>query len=104
MFCFSLETVPTLTWLYYNEAAAVASHCKLVVVLEFDAAATSFVHVLDSYVVSAFYLVVNLVVVVLNPLNGFEIHIDVVLLVLPVLQEVLTKLILLWISCDIFNY
>ena len=69
-----------------DEAAVVVPHCELVVVLGFDAAATYVVDVLDSSAVFALYLVI---VAVLNPLGGIEIHVDVVFLVLRVFQAVL---------------
>ena len=76
-----------------DEAAVVVPHCELVVVLGFDAIAAYVVDLLDSRVVVAFHLAVYLVVVaVLNPLGGIEVHVDV-LLVLLVLQEVLTELL-----------
>ena len=76
-----------------DEAAVVVAHCELVVVLAFDAVAADVVNVLDSLVVVAFHLAVYLVVgVALNLLGGIETHVDVVLMVLPVLQEVLTEL------------
>ena len=71
-----------------GEATVVVPHCKLVVVLVFDAVA-AYVVVLDSHVVVAFHLAVYLVAVaVLNPLGGIDVHVDVVLLVLPILQDI----------------
>ena len=47
----------------------------------------------------AFHLVVYLVVIaMINPFIGIEVHVDVVLLVLPVLQEVLTTIVHLKVS------
>ena len=75
-----------------DEAVEVVSHCELVVVLGFDSVAAYVVDVVDSRAVVAFHFSMYLVVVaVLNPLDGIEVHDDVVLLVLPVLQEVLTE-------------
>ena len=66
------------------------SSSLLAVVLGFD---VNTVDVLDSHVV-AFYLALYLVVgAALNLLGGIETHVDVVLLVLPVLQEVSTELV-----------
>ena len=77
-----------------DEAAVVGPHCDLVVVLGFDNVAAYVVDVLDSRVIITFHIALYLVAVaVLNPLGGIEVHVDVVLLVLPVLQEVLTKLV-----------
>ena len=77
-----------------DEAEVVVPHCELVVVLGFDAVAAYVVNVLDSRVVAAFHLAVYLVVGgALNPLGGIETHVDVVLLVLPALQKVLTELV-----------
>ena len=77
-----------------DEAAKLVPHCKLVVVRRFDAVAPYVVDVLDSRVVVAFHLAMYLVaVVVLSHLDGIEVHVDVVLLVFPVLQEVLTELV-----------
>lgn len=77
-----------------DEAAAVVPHCNLFVVLRFDAVAAYVVEVLDSRVFGAFHLAVYLVVAaVLNPLHGIKVQVDVVLLVLPVPQEVLTELV-----------
>ena len=67
------------------------SSSLLAVVLGFD---VNTVDVLDSHVVVAFYLALYLVVgAALNLLGGIETHVDVVLLVLPVLQEVSTELV-----------
>ena len=64
----------------------------MVVVLGFDAAASYVVNVLDLRVAIAFHPAVYLdAVAVLSPLSGIEVRVDVVLLVLPVLQEVLTE-------------
>lgn len=67
------------------------SSSLLAVVLGFD---VDTVDVFDSQVVVAFYLALYLVVgAALNLLGGIETHVDVVLLVLPVLQEVSTELV-----------
>ena len=80
--------------LLVDEAAAVVPHCELVVVLGFDTASAYVVDGLDSCVVVAFHLAVYLnVVYVLIPLGGIEVHVGVVLLVLPVLEEVLPELV-----------
>ena len=77
-----------------DEAAVVAPHCELVVVLEFDALAAYVVNVLDSRVTVANHVAVYLVVgAALNPLGGIETHVDIVLLALPALQKVLTELV-----------
>ena len=61
-------------------------HCKLVVALELDGVAAYGVDVFDARVVATFHLAMYLVAVaVLNPLGGIEVHVDAVLLVLPVL-------------------
>ena len=66
----------------------------VVVVLGLDVVAAYVVNVRDSRVVVAFHLAVYLVVgAALNPLGGIETHVDVVLLVLPALQKVLTELV-----------
>ena len=76
-----------------DEAAVVVPHCELVVVLGFDPVA-AYVVILNSHVAVAFRLAVYLVVVdVLNTLGIIEVHVNVALLVLPVLQEVLIKLV-----------
>ena len=78
------------------EAAVVVTHCDLVVVLVFDAVGTYSVGVHDACVAVAFHLIISMylaLVAVLNPNRGIEIHVDVVFLVLPDLQEVLTKLL-----------
>ena len=76
-----------------REAYVAVSHCELVVVLEFDAAVPYIVDILDSRFVVAFHLAVYLVVAaMLNPLGGIKVHV-VVVLVLPVLQEVLTVVV-----------
>ena len=62
-----------------DEAAVVVPHCELIVVLGFDAVA--------GYL--AMYLFLG---AALNPFGGIETHVDVVLPVLLVLQEVLTEL------------
>ena len=78
---------------FVDETAVVFSYCELVVVLGFDAVATYVVDVLDTRVVVVCHLAVYLAVVsVLNLLDGIEVHFDIALLVLPVLQEVSTKL------------
>ena len=77
-----------------DKAAQVVPHCELVVVLGFDVVAAYVVNVLDLLVVFAFHLAVYLVVgAALNPLGGIETHADVVLLVLPALQKVLTEFV-----------
>ena len=76
-----------------DKAAVVVPHCELVVVLRFDAVAAYVVDVLDSRVAVVFHLALCLVVAVLNPLGGIEVRVDVVLLVLPILQEMLTELV-----------
>ena len=77
-----------------DEAAVVVPHSELFVVLGFDGIASYVVDILDSHIVVAFRLTVYvLAVAVLNPLGGIKVHVDVVLLVLPVLQEVLTELV-----------
>ena len=77
-----------------DRAAVVVPHCELVAVLGFDAVAAYVVNVLDSRVVVAFHLAVYLVVgAAVNPLGGIETHVDVVLLVFPALQKVLTELV-----------
>ena len=68
-----------------DKAAAVVPHCKLVVALELDGVAAYGVDVFDARVVVTFHLAVYLVAAVLNPLGVIEVHVDVVLLVLPVL-------------------
>ena len=68
-----------------DEVAAVVPHCELVAVLGFDAVAAYAVDVRNSHVVVA----------VLSPVGGIEVHADVILLLLPVLQEVLTELLYL---------
>ena len=79
-----------------HEAVALVPLCKIVVVLGFDAVADYVVDVLDSRVAAAFHLAVNIVVVtVLNPIEEIEVHIDVILLVLNVLQDVSTEIIYL---------
>ena len=78
------------------EAAVVATHCDLVVVLVFDAVGTYSVGVYDACVAVAFHLIISVYlafVAVLNSNRGIEIHVDVVFKVLPDLQEVLTKLL-----------
>ena len=93
---FAVVTFPALVAdvVLVDEAAVVVPHCELVFVLGFDAIADYIVDVLDSSVVITFHLAMNLVVgATLNPLGGTETHVDVVLLVLPVLQEVLNKLV-----------
>lgn len=78
------------------EAAVVATHCDLVVVLVFDAVGTYSVGVYDACVAVAFHLIIAVYlafVAVLNSNRGIEIHVDVVFKVLPDLQEVLTKLL-----------
>ena len=78
---------------FVDEAAVVFSYCELVVVLGFDAVAAYVADVLGTRVVVVCHLAVYLAVVtVLNLLDGIEVHFDIALLVLPVLQEVLTKL------------
>ena len=67
-----------------GEAYVAVSHCELVVVLEFDAAVPYIVDILDSRFV--------VVAAMLNPLGGIKVHV-VVVLVLPVLQEVLTVVV-----------
>ena len=62
-----------------DEAAVVVPLCELVDVLGFD-------------VVAAYLAVYLFLGAALNPLGGIETHVDVVLQVLPVLQEVLTEL------------
>ena len=77
-----------------DEAAVVAPHCELVVVLGFDALATYVVNVLDSRVTVAFHVAAYLVVgAALTPLGGTETHVDIVLLALPALQKMLTELV-----------
>ena len=72
----------------------------MAVVFGFDAAHV--VDVLDALVVE-FHLAVYLVIVrVLNPLGGIEGHVDVVLLIPLVFQEVLIKLVHL--GCDLLNH
>ena len=84
----------TFIWSLVNqddEAVVVVPHCELVVVIRFNAVANYIVDVLYSRVVVAFHLFLYLVVVaVLSPLGGIEVHVDVAFLVLPVLQELLT--------------
>ena len=73
----------------------------MAVVFGFDAAHV--VDVLDARVVVEFHLAVYLVIVpVLNPLGGIEGHVDVVLLIPLVFQEVLIKLVHL--GCDLLNH
>ena len=75
-----------------DEAVVVVPHCELVVVIRFNAVANYIVDVLYSRVVVAFHLFLYLVVVaVLSPLGGIEVHVDVAFLVLPVVQELLTE-------------
>ena len=120
MFRFSLETVSGLVWLSWSgcdwwlqdfvvvtfvafavdillvdEAATlVVPHCEFVVALGFDAVVTYVADVPISLVVVAFHIAMYLVVVaVLNPLGEVEVHVDVVLLVLLILQDVLTELV-----------
>ena len=70
-----------------DEAAVVVPHYELVVVLGFDAAPANVFDVLNSRVAVVFHLALYLVVVaVLSPLGGIEVHVDVVLLVLSVLH------------------
>ena len=79
--------------LLVDEVAVVVPHCQLVVVLGFDVVATYVVDVLCSCVVAAFHLATYLVVVTaLSCLGGVKVHVDIVLLVLPAFQEVLTEL------------
>ena len=86
----------TFIWSLVNqddEAVVVVPHCELVVIIRFNAVANYIVDVLYSRVVVAFHLFLYLVVVaVLSPLGGIEVHVDVAFLVLPVLQELLTTL------------
>ena len=71
-----------------DEAAVVVPHCELVVILGFDAVATFVVDVLYSRLVISFHLVMYLVVVaVLSPLGGIEVHVNFVLLVFFPLTE-----------------
>lgn len=73
----------------------------MAVVFGFDAAHV--VDLLDARVVVEFHLAVYLVIVpVLNPLGGIEGHVDVVLLIPLVFQEVLIKLVHL--GCDLLNH
>ena len=73
----------------------------MAVVFGFDAAHA--VDVLDARVVVEFHLAVYLVIdLLLNPLGGIEGHVDVVLLIPFVFQEVLTKLVHL--GCDLLNH
>ena len=85
----------TFIWSLVNqddEAVVVVPHCELVVVIRFNDVADYIVDVLYSRVVVAFHLVLYLVVVaVLSPLGGIEVHVDVAFLVLPVVQELLTE-------------
>ena len=56
-----------------DEAAVVVPHCKLVVVLRFDAVAAYVVDVFDSRIVVAFHLALYLIVAaVLNSLGGLK--------------------------------
>ena len=76
-----------------DEAAVVVHDCNLFAVLGFDAVA-AYAVVLDSRVFVAFHLAVYLVVAaMLNLLDEIKVHVNVVLLVFPVLQEVLTDLV-----------
>ena len=69
-------------------------YCELVVALEFDAMLLMFM-----MLIFAFHLVVYLVVVAMSyPFIGIEVHVDVVFLVFPVLQEVLTTIVHLKVS------
>ena len=69
-----------------DKGAAVVPHCKLVVALELDGVTAYGVDVFDACVVVTFHLDEYLVAVaVLNLLGRIEVHVDVVLLVLPVL-------------------
>ena len=75
-----------------DEAVVVIRHCDLVVVIRFNAVADYIIDVLYSRVVVAFHLALYLIVAaVLRPLGEIEVQIDVAFLVLPVLQELLTK-------------
>ena len=77
-----------------DEAAVVVHDCDLFAVLGFDAVAAYAVDVLDSRVFVAFHLAVYLVVAaMLNLLDEIKVHVNVVLQVFPVLQEVLTELV-----------
>ena len=94
-FCFSFSSVVTDDYkgflivtfealviyvVLVDDAIVGVPHCKVVVVLGFDAVAANVVDVLDSHVVVAFHLAVYLVVaVVLNPLGGIKVHADIVL-------------------------
>ena len=70
-----------------DEAAVVVPHYELVVILGFDAVPANVFDVLNSRVAVVFHLALYLVVVaVLSPLGGIEVHVDVVLLVLSVLH------------------
>lgn len=79
--------------LLVDEAATlVVPHCEFVVVLGFDAVVVADVPI--SLAVLAFHIAMYLVVVaVSNALGEVEFHVDVVLLVLTILQEVLTELV-----------
>lgn len=69
-----------------NEAALVVPYCELVVDLGFDSVAVCVADVHEALVVVAFHLVVYpAVVAVSNPFVGIEVHVDIVVLVLPVL-------------------
>ena len=85
----------TFIWSLVNqddEAVVVVPHCELVVVIRFNAVANYIVDVLYSRVVVAFHLFLYLVVVaVLSPLGGIEVHVGVAFLVLPFVQELLTE-------------
>ena len=79
--------------IFVDEAAVVVPRCELVF-LGFDTVATYVVDILDSRIVVAFNLAKYIVAVaVLSPVGGIEVHVDVVLLVLPVLQEMVTELV-----------
>ena len=78
-----------------DEAAVVVPPCELLFVLGFDAVSVSICCICSCFmccccISSCRYLVV---VAVLSPLDGIEVHIDIVLLVLPVLKEVLVELV-----------
>ena len=61
-----------------DEAAVVVPHCQLFAVLGFDAVTACVFVVNDSGIAVAFHLVVHLVVVaMLSPLGGTDVHIDV---------------------------
>ena len=78
-----------------DETAVVVPHCELLIVLGFDAVSVSICCICSCFtccccISSCRHLVV---VAVLSTLDGIEVHVDIVLLVLPVLQEVLTELV-----------